>query len=198
MVDAAAVVEAGADALGLNFSNRSARKVTAPAASEISAAVAGSLCRIGLFVDQEADAVQRIMDVVELDLLQFHGSESDAFCCSFGLPYMKVHRVRGPVDTDALTTEFPHAAWHMLDAFVAGQPGGTGQSFDWQYWPDSPGVKLVLAGGLDATNVGAAVKTLRPAWVDVAGGVEGPKKGEKDAGRIREFVAAVRQADDLG
>lgn len=195
MVDAAAVAEAGADALGLNFSVQSPRKVAVPEAQAIARAVTGTLCRVAVFVDQDAATVQSIVDAVELDLLQFHGAETDAFCSSFGLPYMKAHRIRGPLSAAALKADYPGAGLHLLDAFVAGQPGGTGQQFDWQHWPDSEGLNLVLAGGLNADNVGAAVTRLRPYGVDLAGGVEGPRKGEKDAGKIRAFVAAVRQAD---
>ncbi len=195
MVDAAAVAEAGADALGLNFSDSSARKVTLSVARAIARAVSGTLCRVAVFVDQDAATVQSIVDAVDLDLLQFHGAETDAFCSSFGLPYMKAHRIRGPLSAAELKAEYPGATLHLLDAFVAGQPGGTGQRFDWQYWPDAEDLKLVLAGGLDADNVGAAVTRLRPHGVDLAGGVEGSRKGEKDAEKIRALVSAVRQAD---
>lgn len=195
MVDAAAVAEAGADALGLNFSDSSARKVALPEARTIARAVSGTLCRVAVFVDQDATTVQSIMDAVDLDLLQFHGAETDAFCSSFGLPYMKAHRIRGPLSATELKTDYPAASLHLLDAFVPGEPGGTGQQFDWQFWPDAKDLKLVLAGGLNADNVGAAVTRLRPHGVDLAGGVEGSRKGEKDAQKIRALVSAVRQAD---
>ncbi len=195
MADAAVVAESGAHALGLNFSNRSPRQVDVKIAGSIASAVADSLCRVGLFVDPAAAEVRRVLDQVELDLLQFHGSETDTFCSSFGLPYMKVHRVREPIDPATLEAEFPGAGWHLLDAYVAGQPGGTGRQFDWRFWPESDRLKLVLAGGLAPDNVAEAVARLRPFGVDVSGGVEGAIKGEKDADKVRAFVAAVRHAD---
>ena len=193
--DAEVVAASGADALGLNFSDQSARQIDVISAAEISAAVSGRLTRVGLFVDHEREAVERILSQVQLDLLQFHGQESAALCGAFGLPYMKVHRVSGPLDMKALIASFPDACCHLLDAFVAGQPGGTGEQFDWRLWPAESAVPLVLAGGLHADNVEVAVARLAPFAVDVCGGVE-HVKGIKDRQKIEQFIAAVRRADE--
>lgn len=197
LMDAQAVLDAGADAMGLNFSPRSPRCVEPAAASRLADAVAGRVCVVGLFLDHSAAEVQRVLERVPVDLLQFHGAETEAFCASFGVPYMKAHRVRAPVTAAALRAAYPTAAWHLLDAYVPGTPGGTGEQFDWQYWPDpAAGLKLGLAGGLTPDNVAAAMRRLCPDAVDVSGGVEGARKGEKDAGKIRAFVAAVRAEDE--
>lgn len=193
--DAAAAAEAGATAVGLNFAAVSPRRVVPERAAVIAREMAGMLLRIGVFVDQTHDEVRTVLDEVELDALQFHGAEPEDFCASFGLPYLKAHRVRGPVDANALRREHPSACGHLLDAYVPDRPGGTGTAFDWRYWPDSSGLKLVLAGGLTAANVAGAIRAVRPYAVDVSGGVEGPVKGEKDAERVRAFIAAVREAD---
>jgi phosphoribosylanthranilate isomerase len=200
VADAIAVAESGADTLGLNFVGTSSRKVDVGLAAEIAAEVAERLCIVALFVEPEADLVREVLDRVPVDLLQFHGEETDSFCVSFGVPYMKAHRVRSPVEIAKLKEAYPHASWHLLDAFVAGQTGGTGQRFDWHFWPDAAGnaddkVPLALAGGLTPENVGKAVRRLHPDAVDVSGGVEGPVKGEKDPARIRAFVEAVRMAE---
>lgn len=195
MADAALVAESGAHALGLNFSDRSARRVDPRVAGAIAKEIDGSLCRVGLFVDPARDEVSKVLDQVELDVLQFHGSETDAFCSDFELPYMKAHRVREPMGSAVLEAKFPAAGLHLLDAYVPGQPGGTGQRFDWQFWPEDSDLKLVLAGGLGPDNVAEAIARLRPFAVDVSGGVEGARKGEKDADKVRAFVAAVRRAD---
>lgn len=190
-----AVAGSGADALGLNFATISPRRVSLPDAAEIAAAVAGAVMRVGVFVDPEPDDVRRVLDVVALDMLQFHGDEPDAFCTAFGRPYLKAHRVAARVDAEALERDFPGACAHLLDAFVPGQPGGTGQRFDWGLWPRARGLKLVLAGGLTPDNVAEAIRATRPFAVDVSGGVEAGRKGIKDAERIDRFVAAVRAAD---
>ena len=193
--DAAAVAEAGADTLGLNFSALSARQVTIEVAAEIAAAVEGTLTRVGVFVDPEAAEVEEVLSRVGLDVLQFHGDETDSFCIGFDRPYMKVHRIADALDVEALRSSHPGACCHLLDAYVAGQPGGTGQRFDWSLWPTGTDVKLVLAGGLSPENVADAVHRLQPFAVDVSGGVEGDRKGIKDAEKIQRFVSAVRQAD---
>jgi phosphoribosylanthranilate isomerase len=199
MNDAAAVVESGAHALGLNFFGESARCLDAGSAARIADAVAGDVCVVGLFVNPEVDEVRRVLEQVRIDLLQFQGDETDGFCAGFGVPYMKGHRVRAPVDARALVEEYPHASWHLLDAFVPGQAGGTGAQFDWDYWPDTTGLaadmRFGLAGGLTPENVADAVRRLRPDAVDVCGGVEGPSRREKDAVRIQAFVDAVRLAE---
>jgi phosphoribosylanthranilate isomerase len=197
--DAEAVLAAGADAIGLNFSPRSPRCVDVETASRLADAVADKVCVVGVFLDQPAAEVRRALDGVRLDLLQFHGNEDEAFCASFGVPYMKAHRVREPITAAALAADFPSAAWHLLDAYVPGKPGGTGEQFDWQFWPQNgagnPSLKLGLAGGLTPDNVARAIQHLHPDAVDVSGGVEGARKGEKDAGKMSAFVAAVRAAD---
>jgi phosphoribosylanthranilate isomerase len=150
--------------------------------------------RVGLFADAAPAWVRTVLAAVELDLLQFHGDEPGEFCRGFGLPYVKAFRVREGLDLAHLESEYADACALLLDAWVAGQAGGTGQRFDWTLWPRSSRLPLVLAGGLDPENVALAVRTLAPWAVDVAGGVEGPRKGEKDAERIQRFIAEVRRA----
>jgi len=193
--DAAAVVGAGADAVGLNFAAVSARRVDIADAAVIAREVAGVLTRVGVFVDPTPEDVHRVLDVVELDVLQFHGDETDGFCAGFGRPYMKAHRIRAAIDASALQRDFPNACCHLLDAHVAGQQGGTGQRFDWDFWPRGSDLHLILAGGLTPDNVAEGIRRTRPFGVDVAGGVEAATKGIKDRERIERFVAAVRATD---
>lgn len=186
------VVRCGADALGLNFIATSARNVSIEAAAEIAAQVRGSLQRVGLFVDARASEVERVLRAVELDVLQFHGEESGAYCEAFGVPYMKAIRMRTALDVDLLEDEYRGACALLLDAYVPGQTGGTGSRFDLALWPQGCSIQLVLAGGLAPDNVAAAVRQVRPYGVDVSGGVEGPVKGEKDPQRIMRFVNEVK------
>lgn len=192
--DADAVVRAGADALGLVFVDSSPRRVDLETASAIARQVQGRIVRVGLFVDAPDGFVRSVLDAVELDLLQFHGSEPASACRSFGLPYVKAIRVGAALPMAELEAEFSDACALLLDAHVPGQAGGTGQVFDWSLWPRSSRLPLVLAGGLDPDNVGPAIRRLRPWAVDVSGGVEGARKGEKDAGRIQRFITEVRRA----
>lgn len=192
--DAAAVVRAGADALGLNFVAASPRHVAVEIAREIATEVAGVVTRVGLFVDPEPDQVASVLKAVDLDVLQFHGSESGEFCRSLGMPFVKALRMRGPVSISRLEEEYAGACCLLLDAYVPGLAGGTGARFDWSLWPSQRGLPLVLAGGLNPDNVAAAVARLDPWGVDVSGGVEGDRKGVKDADKIHRFVQEVKRA----
>ena len=192
--DADAAVHAGADALGLNFVESSPRRVSVPQAAAIARQVRDRVVRVGLFADAPAADIRDVLGRVELDLLQFHGDESGAACRQFDLPYLKAIRVRGPLDIAAIEAEYADACALLLDAWVPGQAGGTGRTFDWSLWPRQSRLPLVLAGGLDPDNGGAAVRELAPWGVDVSGGVEGARKGEKDADRIQRFIAEVNRA----
>ena len=190
--DADAVVRAGADALGLNFVPSSPRRVSLETAAEISTRVRGSLQRVGLFANAGADEVEAVLQRVELDVLQFHGEESGSYCEAFGVPFMKVIRMRGALDVAALEDEYREACCLLLDAYLAGKAGGTGTRFDLALWPEDASKRLVLAGGLAPDNVAEAIRRVRPYAVDVAGGVEGAVKGEKDPERIVRFIDEVR------
>jgi len=192
--DAEVVIDAGADALGLNFAPESPRQVDVVTAGEIARAAEGSVVRVGLFVDASPDYVSAVLERVPLDVLQFHGREPPEACRRYGLPYVKVFRVRERLDMAALEAAYQDACCFLLDAYVPGMSGGTGRQFDWTLWPEAASRHLVLAGGLDPTNVAEAIGRLHPWGVDVSGGVEGDRKGQKDALRIREFISEVRRA----
>lgn len=192
--DADAVIRAGADALGFMFVASSPRRVGVAEAAAIARRVGGAVSRVGVFLDAADDEIREVIDQVELDVLQFHGSESGAACRRFELPYLKAIRVAGPLPMAELEAEYADACALLLDACVPGKAGGTGQTFDWALWPPRSRLPLVLSGGLDPDNVGTAVRALRPWGVDVSSGVEGPRKGEKDAERIQRFIAEVRRA----
>ena len=193
--DAETLTRLRVDALGLVFHEPSPRYVSHDMARELSRAVQGDVLRVGIFVDSPAAAVQDTVEQVGLDILQFQGAETPAFCASFGLPYMKALRVSGPVDHGALEKRYSGALAILLDASVPGIPGGTGHRFDWDQWPERPGLNYMLAGGLTPDNVRQAVARLRPWGVDVSSGVESPVQGIKEAGKIRRFVEEVRRAE---
>ena len=192
--DGLAAVDAGADALGLVFYEPSPRAVSLEQARAVATAVPPSTCLVGLFVDAPEAVVKGACEQSLLDLLQFHGGESATYCEGFGLPWMKALRVAANTDVAAAIAGYPGAQAILLDTYSERAAGGTGERFDWSLVPDNPPLPLVLAGGLDAGNVGRAIAATRPWAVDVSGGVESAP-GIKDAGKMRDFVAAVRAAD---
>nr|WP_288256604.1 phosphoribosylanthranilate isomerase [uncultured Pseudomonas sp.] len=191
--DALAAVEAGADAIGLVFYGKSPRAVSIEQAAVILQALPPFVTSVGLFVDMPRDELQQLLQRLPLDLLQFHGDESPADCEGHGRPYIKALRVRPGEDVAATMAPYAGARGILLDTFVEGVPGGTGASFDWSLVPENAAKPIILAGGLDAGNVATAIRQVRPYAVDVSGGVEA-SKGIKDAGKIRAFVRAVRDA----
>ncbi|WP_439888979.1 phosphoribosylanthranilate isomerase [Pseudomonas sp. MBLB4123] len=191
--DALIAVEAGADAIGLVFYAKSPRAVSVPQARAIIAALPPFVTTVGLFVDASADELNAVLRAVPLDLLQFHGDETAASCEAVGRPYMKALRVRPGDDVAARIEPYASAAGILLDTYVAGVPGGTGETFDWSLVPRGLTKPVVLAGGLTPENVAAAIAQVGPYGVDVSGGVEA-SKGIKDAEKIRAFVSAVRAA----
>lgn len=188
--DAQAVVANGADAIGLVFYAKSPRNVSVEQAAEIVASLPPFVDAVGLFVDADMAQVRDVLHRVRLDLLQFHGSESPAYCQAFDFPYIKAVRVRPETNLLQYAADFASAGGLLLDAYQEGIAGGTGRTFDWDLIPDSLGKPVILAGGLDAGNVTEAIRRVRPYAVDVSGGVE-REKGIKDADKIAAFMRGV-------
>lgn len=192
--DALAAVAAGADAIGLVFYARSPRSVSIEQARSIVAGLPPFVTTVGLFVDMPQAEIEQVLAAVPLDLLQFHGDESAADCDALKRPYIKALRVRAEDDVTALVDAYPDARAVLLDTFVDGVPGGTGQAFDWALVPARLGKPVILAGGLTPENVAAAIAQVQPYAVDVSGGVE-LAKGIKDAAKVKDFVCAVRTVE---
>jgi phosphoribosylanthranilate isomerase len=191
--DARAVVDAGADALGLVFYAASPRAVTVGQAREIALTAGPFTVVTGLFVDADPEFVAAVLAQVPLQLLQFHGNESPAYCESFQRPYMKAIRMRPELDVGAAMAAYPNASGILLDAYRPGVPGGTGEIFDWARVPRSPGKPIILAGGLTPANVADAIKATQVYGVDVSGGVESAP-GKKDHGKTTSFINNARLA----
>ena len=186
-------VRFGAHAIGLVFYAPSPRAVTPDQARAIVDALPPFVTAVGLFVNADAEAVRATLAAVPLQLLQFHGDETPEYCAAFGVPYLKAVRVRPGVDLLQYAQQFHGARGLLLDAYVEGVRGGTGATFDWALIPHSLPLPVVLSGGLDADNVEAAVRAVRPWAVDVSSGVESAK-GIKDAAKIEAFMNGVRNA----
>ena len=192
--DGLAAAHAGAHAIGLVFYEKSPRHVDLLRAREISDALPPFVSAVGLFVNPDRSQVENTLASVHLDLLQFHGEEPEAFCSSFGMPYIKAARVKPGLDLVQYAADFASAKGILLDAFVEGVAGGTGRVFDWSLIPAGLSLPVILSGGLDADNVTDAIRAVDPWAVDVSSGVE-RAKGIKDAARIAAFMQGVRKAD---
>ncbi|TAJ95230.1 MAG: phosphoribosylanthranilate isomerase [Gammaproteobacteria bacterium] len=191
--DAAVAAREGADAIGLVFYAGSARAVDVMQAREIVRRLPPFVCKVGLFVDADREFVERVAADAPLDLLQFHGEETPEFCRMFRLPYIKAVRMRDGVDLPMLASRYGDATGILVDSYVAGEAGGTGVSFEWNLVSSSGLQKpLILAGGLTADNIAAAVRKVRPYAVDVSGGVESTK-GVKDPAKISRFMDQIRR-----
>lgn len=190
--DALAAAAAGADALGLVFYAASPRAVSIEQARAIQQALPPFISTVGLFVDAAAEDVREVLAQVRLDMLQFHGNEPDEFCQQFGIPYLKAIRVRPGQDVNEAVAQWPGACGILLDSYRPGVPGGTGEVFDWTMIPVERKWSLVLAGGLDASNVQQAITQAHPWAVDVSGGVE-LAKGRKDTDKINAFIREAKR-----
>ena len=191
--DIALAGELGVDAIGLVFAQRSSRRLDVEQARALRPGIADGIEAVALFMDNDAALVRRVIDEVQPTLLQFHGDEDEAFCRSFGVPYLKAVAMGGDVADDALSRH-PAAVALLLDSHAAGGAGGTGHRFDWSRIPTGTTRPFLLAGGLHPDNVFEAVRAVRPWGVDVSSGIESAP-GEKDAAKMRRFVEEVRRAD---
>jgi phosphoribosylanthranilate isomerase len=191
--DALAAVAAGTDAIGLVFYANSPRHVSIARATEIVSSLPPFVAKVGLFVNAEPASVREAIEKVRLDLLQFHGDEPPEYCEAFNFPYIKALRVRPELNLIQYATDFASAKALLLDAYLEGVAGGTGQVFDWGLIPPDLPKLIILAGGLNAGNIAEAIRKVRPYAVDVSGGVE-REKGIKDAGKIAAFMRGVLDA----
>ncbi len=190
--DALVAKEAGADAIGLVFYPPSSRYVADPGlAKEIAQAVGPFVNVVALFVNEEQAQIEQVLKQVPVNLIQFHGDEACRFCENFAVPYIKALRVK---DADSLShglESFPSAAGILLDTYIKGVPGGTGEAFNWQLVPHNTAQPLVVAGGLNPQNVAEALTQTQAYGVDVSGGVESAP-GIKDAEKVKKFIENAR------
>ena len=188
--------ELGVDAVGFVFATKSPRRVEPEEARAMRSALAPLVDSVALFMDNPVDEVREIVRHMRPSLLQFHGREDEAFCRSFGVPYLKVIAMGGANEPPGmgLRSRYPSAAGFLFDSNAPGGEGGSGKTFDWSQIPADLGKPWLLAGGLKPENVFDAVVATRPWGVDVASGIE-LSPGIKDGDRMRLFVEEVRKAD---
>ena len=182
---------AGADAIGLVFYAKSPRYVEAAIAAAIVRALPPFVTVVGLFVDALEDYVRAVLERVPLDLLQFHGNESPTYCARYGRPYLKAVRVREDTDLLQCAADYAAAQALLLDAYVPGVPGGTGERFDWTWIPAALPKPIVLSGGLTPDNVQEAIGQVHPWAVDVSSGVEA-SPGRKNPAKVSLFIERAK------
>ncbi len=188
--------ELGADAIGFVFAAHSPRRVRPEEARALRNALEPLVDAVAVFMDNSAEEVRDVVRQVRPTVLQFHGSEDDAFCRSFGLPYVKAIAMGGSEAEDAVALQcrYPGAAVFLFDGHLRGERGGDGKRFDWSRIPTGLTKPFMLSGGLTADNVFEAVQSALPWGVDVASGIE-TTPGIKDGELMRRFVEGVRRAD---
>jgi phosphoribosylanthranilate isomerase len=194
--DARAAAAAGAWAIGLNFWPRSPRRCEPGAAVEIATALKRRAEIVGVFVNATLDELARTSDAVGLTMLQLHGDEGPSFCAEAarrtGCQVIKALRVRSRADIQTLGPF--HTDFHLLDSYVPGVPGGSGETFSWEIARAHRGpVPVILSGGLTPANVAEAVSVVHPYAVDVASGVEpdGGPPTRKDHAKLHAFSEAA-------
>lgn len=188
--DALVVANSGADAIGLVFYEPSPRFVEIDKAAKIAQALPPFVTKTALFVNPDKNYVEEVLAKVNVDLIQFHGDETADFCEQFNRPYIKAIRMQESTELEQLAQTFSRSSGLLLDAYVPGIPGGTGEQFNWSWIPQEFALPIILAGGLVADNVKQAIQTAQPWAVDVSGGVEA-SKGVKSPEKIKQFMQQV-------
>ncbi|MDE2224298.1 MAG: phosphoribosylanthranilate isomerase [Xanthomonadaceae bacterium] len=192
--DALLACELGADAIGMVMTPTSPRCVSIERARAIRDALPAFVDAVVLAHDLSTERVRVIIEGVRPGLVQFHGSEDAGFCERFAGRYIKAIGMDGDVDVRAVAAAHPRASGFVLDGHPPGQQGGRGKTFDWSRVPRDLGRPILLAGGLNPSNVGDAIRVVQPWAVDLASGVEA-SPGIKDVAKMCAFFAAVRAAD---
>ncbi|MFQ5672340.1 MAG: phosphoribosylanthranilate isomerase [Nitrospinales bacterium] len=189
LADALLAVQYGADAVGFIFYNKSPRFVSRRTVKEIISTLPPFVSRVGVFVNESADRVNRVADACRLDYVQLHGDESPAYCKKMNRKVIKAVQLKDSRSLAGLNAY--RVAGFLLDAYSGERRGGTGRPCDWslargatKYGP------VILAGGLNPDNVADAVRRVRPYGIDVCSGVE-KSPGKKSPAKIRAFFNAV-------
>lgn len=202
--DAQCAIKAGADALGFVFVKESPRYISPETASSIILQLPPLVTIVGLFMDNDAEDVESILSQVRLDLLQFHGDETPAFCERWACRYIKsipmgdsvsnVSDLGTKLDPLSYSSRYTSSIGFLLDSNALGESGGSGKIFDWKRVPKNLNKAIIVAGGLAPENVKQAVTEIKPYGVDVSSGVES-LKGIKDHQKIIAFINAVNEGN---
>ena len=185
---------AGADAIGLVFHAPSPRQVTPAQACDILAALPPFVAAFAVVLDPPAALLDELAGMARLGGIQYHGNEPPTLCNRFPGPWIKAVPMNEPHALTETQRRYPEAWGFLLDSHAPGQAGGKGETFDWTRVATDDPRPLILAGGLHAGNVAAAMRAARPWGVDVSSGVEA-RPGRKDPEKLAAFMREVRHAD---
>ena len=193
MKDAILASDLGVDALGFVFYKESPRYIDPIEAGKIILSLHPFILRVGLFVDADAGFVRDSIIKSKINLIQFHGDESEEYCNQFNLPYIKSISMKDGVNLLECCGEYRSASALLLDTYNKKLKGGTGEVFDWKKIPNNLSSPLIIAGGLNPENIENLIKLVNPFCVDVSGGVE-INKGIKDKEKMKKFMIGVHNA----
>ncbi len=180
----------GADAIGLIFYDKSPRSARLEDAANVVQAASAFVKVVAVVVDPSVDYMQQVLSAAPFDAIQFHGNESATFCEQFERPYIKALRMKEGINLDAKAREYASASGLLLDTYVEGTVGGTGQNFDWQRAGQVNDDRLILAGGLQANTLADAARQSGVFNLDLASTVEA-EPGIKDEAKMQELFAVI-------
>ncbi len=184
------------DAIGLVFYKKSPRFVDIKQANKIIFSLPPFINRVGLFVNAEHNFIDKVINAVAIDSLQFHGDETPKVCAQYELPFIKALRITSNTNLAKLAADYEKASALLLDAHHKEKYGGSGVTFDWSLVCTTRNeIKqaIILAGGLNENNVGNAIKIVKPYGIDVSSGVESTV-GVKSFSKIKRFIKQVSYA----
>ncbi len=194
--DAVVAAKLGVDAIGLVFYPPSPRHVSIEKAAKIISALPAFVTVVALFVDEKESRIHEVLNNISIDCIQFHGDESADACRIYNKPYIKAVRMRQELDVLKIAMQYQDASALLLDAYHPGLQGGSGKQFDWDLIPVNCTLPVVLAGGLQESNIKQAVGSVRPYALDVSSGVE-TGKGIKDAAMMTALFRKIDESNRL-
>lgn len=197
--DALNAVKLGASYIGLNFYKKSPRYIKENDAKKIVGKLPKNVKKVGVFVNENLKTIKKIVDNIDLDIIQLHGSENPNYCQKLKKEtkkeIIKAFRIKNGIKINEIRSKIKkyYVDYYMFDTYKKGMFGGTGKTFNWNILDiKSLKKKFFLSGGLNSENVKEAIKIAKPFAVDVSSSVE-EKPGKKDYKKMKEFISIVKK-----
>ncbi len=186
--DALLAQQLGADAIGFIFYNKSKRYISPDIAESISKYLSPFTMKIGVFVNESTEEINKISAKVKLNAVQLHGEESPELIEKINLPVIKSFRINDEFNFSILN-DYKNVSF-LFDAFSKDEYGGTGKTFNWNLIPPELKNKIILSGGISIENVEEVIKKINPAAIDVSSSLE-EYPGKKDHQKLKQFFEKV-------